>query len=258
MAGGDVDGILGSFARSQDKGSSYGGTFKTGGAGGQSYLQFAESDSDNSRGLRSGFISADATDDGGVASDKFSDVTLNVSDLTVIQVLKHDDTVIEEDDTSFFINGYPAVGGDTNSIQWFNKKHQSSEKFQAQYLVVAGGIDIETTVQNDTLDANVHAMVMRSKPGTDNMTLQVDGVVQTDTDTPDDRTMKFDRSTGVLGGVNGCAMLSIGSNFTDGNNIAASWRGGIYETMVYSRFLSDEELASLEVYFAGKYGITFS
>ena len=217
LANGDANGILGNFIRSEADGSQYGGIFKTGGINGQSYLQFAETDSDNSHGLRSGFIAADATDDGGVASDKFSDVSFNVSDLTIIQVLKHDDTVIEEDDNAF-----------------------------------------ESNVTNDTLDASIHAMVMRSTPGANNMTLQVDGVVQTDTDTPDDRTMKFDRSTGVTTNLAGAALLSIGGNFTGGANLTKSWRGAIYETIIYSRFITDEELASLEVYFAGKYGITFS
>ena len=258
LANGDANGILGSFARSEANGSSYGGTFKTGGSGGQSYLQFAETDSDNTRGLRSGFISADATDDGGVASDKFSDVSLNVSDLTIIQVLKHDDTVIEEDDIPLFMNSYPAVGGDTNSFQFTSSKNQSTEKFGLGYVVVAGGIDVEANVANDTLDTNTHAMIMRSTSGANNMTLEVDGVEQTDTDTPDDRTMKFDRSTGATTLVAGGAFLSIGSLFLNGSNVTKSWRGAIYETMIFSRFISDEELASLEVYFAGKYGITFS
>jgi len=250
--------ILGSFARSEASGSSYGGIFKTGGAGGQSYLQFAETDSDNSHGLRSGFIAADATDDGGVASDKFSDVSLNVSNLTIIQVLKHDDSVIEEEDISLFINGYPAVGGDTNSFQFNASKNMTTEKFGMGYVVAAGGINFESNVANDTLDTNLHAMVMRSTSGANNMTLQVDGVVQTDIDTPDDRTMKFDRSTGVTTNLGGSAMLSIGGDFTGGVNLVKSWRGAIYETIIYSRFITDEELASLEVYFAGKYGITFS
>ena len=259
LANGDENGILGSFMRSEADGPQYGGIYKTGGAGGQSYLQFAETDSDNDHGLRSGFIASDATDDGGVASDKFSDVTLNVSDLTVIQVLKHDDAVIEEDDTSFFINGYPAVGGDTNSFQFNNAKSASTEKFSMGYVVLAGGMDFESNVSNDTLDTNVHAMVMRSTSGTNNMTLQVDGVVQTDTDTPDDRTMKFDKSTGATTLVQGSALLSVGcSNSSAGDTVHRTWRGAIYETIVYSRFITDEELASLEVYFAGKYGITFS
>tara|TARA_R100000654_G_scaffold9984_2_gene22471 strand:+ start:1295 stop:2242 length:948 start_codon:yes stop_codon:yes gene_type:complete len=258
LANGDANGILGNFIRSEADGSQYGGIFKTGGINGQSYLQFAETDSDNSHGLRSGFIAADATDDGGVASDKFSDVSFNVSDLTIIQVLKHDDTVIEEDDNAFFIQGYPAVGGDTNSFQYAGSKSQSTEKFALGYVVSAGGIDFESNVTNDTLDASIHAMVMRSTPGANNMTLQVDGVVQTDTDTPDDRTMKFDRSTGVTTNLAGAALLSIGGNFTGGANLTKSWRGAIYETIIYSRFITDEELASLEVYFAGKYGITFS
>tara|TARA_R100000353_G_scaffold172435_1_gene137618 strand:- start:471 stop:860 length:390 start_codon:yes stop_codon:yes gene_type:complete len=127
------------------------------------------------------------------------------------------------------------------------------------YAVLAGGFDFESNVSNDTLDTNVHAMVMRSTSGTNNMTLQVDGVVQTDTDTPDDRTMKFDRSTGATTSVPGCALLSVGcSNSSAGDTVHRTWRGAIYETIVYSRFITDEELASLEVYFASKYGITFS
>tara|TARA_Y100001937_G_scaffold19889_1_gene27512 strand:- start:44 stop:991 length:948 start_codon:yes stop_codon:yes gene_type:complete len=258
LANGDENGILGSFIRSEADGPQYGGIYKTGGAGGQSYLQFAETDSDNDHGLRSGFIAADATDDGGVASDKFSDVSLNVSNLTIIQILKHDDTVIEEDDVSFMIQGYPAVGGDTNSFQYAGSKGAASEKFVTQYVVAAGGIDLEGSTANDTLDTNVHAMVMRATPGANNMTMQVDGVVQTDTDTPDDRTIKFDRSTGVTTNLAGAAMLSIGCNNQSGITVNKSWRGAIYETIIYSRFITDEELASLESYFAGKYGITFS
>jgi len=125
------------------------------------------------------------------------------------------------------------------------------------YIVTAGGIDLESSVTNDTLDNDVKAMVMRSTSGTNNMTLEVNGVTQSDTDTPDDRTMKFDRSTGAATSVNGSAMISIGASNSTGN-ILKSWRGAIYETIIYSRFISAEELTSLEVYFAGKYGITFS
>ena len=187
LANGDAGGnILGSFARSQAAGSQYGGTFKTGGAGGQPYIQFATTDSDNLHGLRSGFIAADATDDGGVASDKFSDVSIDVDNFTYIQVLKHDDAVIEENDMALFINSYPAVGGDTNVLQLNNIKGASTEKFSTGYIVVAGGLDTETSAANDTLDTNPHVIVTRSTPGTNNMTMQVDGTVQTDTDTGDD------------------------------------------------------------------------
>jgi len=259
LANGDANGnVLGAFARSEASGSQYGGTFKTGGAGGQSYLQFDSDGTEQDRGLRSGFITADATDDGGVASDKFSDVTINVSNVTIIQILKHDDAVIEEDDNSFFIQGHPAVGGNTNSFQYIGAKSQSLEKFITQYVVTAGGIDLEGSTANDTLDTNVHAMVMRATPGTNNMTMQVDGVVQTDTDTPDDRTMKFDRSTGVTTNLAGAAIVGIGSAYTSGSAGIRPWRGAIYETLIYSRFITDEELASLEVYFGQKYGITFS
>ena len=257
LANGDENGILGSFIRSQANGPQYGGIYKTGGAGGQSYLQFAETDSDNDHGLRSGFIAADATDDGGVASDKFTDVSLNVSNLTVIQILKHDDAVIEESDISFFINGYPANDSNTQSAVFLSSKSEADEKFITGYTFIAGGFDVESNVSNDTLDTNVHAMVMRSTSGTNNMTLQVDGVVQTDTDTPDDRTIKLDRSDGAATNLGGAAMLSIGGNYQSGF-FNKSWRGAIYETIVYSRFITDEELASLESYFAGKYGITFS
>ena len=258
IANGDANGnILGNFARSEAAGSQYGGIFKTGGINGQSYVQFAETDSDNSHGLRSGFIAADATDDGGVATNKFSDVALDVDNLTVIQILKHDDAVIEENDISLYINAYPAVGGDTNSCIYSSQKAALDEKFSTGYFFIAGGFDIEASVANDTLDTNVHAMVMRSTSGTNNMTLQVDGVVQTDTDTPDNRTMKFDRSTGIPGSIGGAAFYSIGGSFQSGTMIK-SWRGAIYETIVYNRFLSDDELASLEVYFTEKYGITFS
>jgi len=70
--------------------------------------------------------------------------------------------------------------------------------------------------------------------------------------------MKFDKSTGATTLVQGSALFSIGGDFTSGSNLAKSWRGAIYETIIYSRFITDEELASLESYFAGKYGITFS
>ena len=259
IATGDANGnILGAFARSEASGSQYGGTFKTGGAGGQSYLQFDSDGTEQDKGLRSGFITADATDDGGVASDKFSDVTINVSDVTIIQILKHDDAIIETDDNSFFVQGYPAVGGNTNSFHYVGAKNQSQEKFLTLYAVSAGGVDVEGSIANDALDTNVHAMVMRATPGANNMTMQVDGVLQTDTDTPDDRTMKFDRSTGVSTTLAGAAIVAIGSSNNTGGSGVRPWNGAIYETLIYNRFITDEELASLEVYFAGKYGITFS
>ena len=87
--------------------------------------------------------------------------------------------------------------------------------------------------------------------------MQVDGVIQTDTDTPDDRTMKFDRATGVTTTLGGSAFLSIGGKF-DGSNFTQSWRGGIYETFIYNKFITDDELANLEVYLGNKYGITIS
>ena len=259
LANGDAGGnILGSFARSQAAGSQYGGTFKTGGAGGQPYIQFATTDSDNLHGLRSGFIAADATDDGGVASDKFSDVSIDVDNFTIIQVLKHDDAIIEESDNSLFINSYPAVGGDTNNFQYNISKEAVDEKLRSGYVVIAGGFDVESGVANDTLDTNPHVMVTRSTPGTNNMTMQVDGVIQTDTDTPDDRTMKFDRATGVTTTQGGSAFLSIGGNFSNTSSFTKSWRGGIYETLIYNKFTTDDELANLEVYLGNKYGITIS
>ena len=258
IANGDANGnILGNFARSEAVGSQYGGIFRTGGINGQSYVQFAETNADNSHGLRSGFIAADATVDGGVATNKFSDVTLDVDNLTIIQILKHDDAVIENNDVSFFVNGYAATGGDTSSCMYISQKMAGDEKFSTGYVFISGGLDIQASVANDTLDTNVHAMVTRSRSGTNNMTLQVDGVVQTDTDTPGDRTMKFDRSTGIPSSLSGSAFYSIGGSFQTGTMIK-SWQGAIYETIVYNRFLSDDELASLEVYFTEKYGITFS
>ena len=90
LANGDANGnVLGYFARSSAAGSSYGATFKTGGSGGQPYIQFANDASDNTKGLRSGYFnSGNSNLDGGVAVNKFSDVVVDMRDFTLIQVLK--------------------------------------------------------------------------------------------------------------------------------------------------------------------------
>jgi hypothetical protein len=256
IASGDANGILGSFARSYAAGAAYGGIFKTGGANGQSYVQFDDDGTETERGFRAGFISTDATDDGGVAADKFSDVTLDADNYTILTVLKHDDPVVEDDDYAMFINAYP-TGYPTSDCQIAMGKAQGTEKFYSSYVFIAGGIDFESTVANDTLDSNVHAFLTVSGSGTNERKLYEDGTAQTDTDTADDRTFNFDRSTGATTAVNGAAIVGVGGRVLSGGATKA-WHGGIYEVIIWSRTLSDSEIDSLEVYLAGKYGITFS
>jgi hypothetical protein len=257
LASGDANGIMGSFMRSAATGASYGGTFKIPPSG-QSYIQFDSDGTEQTRGFRSGFISADATDDGGVAADKFSDVSLDTDNMTVIQVFKHDDAAIEADDHSLFIHGYPASGSTTDNFNITIFKEEGDEKLYYNYIAAVGGVTFENTVSNDALDTNVHLMVQRSASGTNNMTMEIDGVQQADTDTAADLTLKLDKSTGYATASAGAASVSIGGEISDNTTSLKSFHGAIYETLIYNRALDLVELASLEVYFAGKYGITIS
>ena len=258
LANGDANGnIMGSFMRSAATGSTYGGTFKTGGAGGQPYIQIDSDGTEQTRGFRSGFISSDATDDGGIAADKFSDVSLDMENITIIQVLKHDDPAIEVDDFSLYVKGYPA--GDTGqNFNLYSTKEEADEKLYYGYITVLSGFQYENIASNDTLDTNVHLIISRGASGTNQMTMEVDGTEQTGTATADDVTLKLDKSTGYASSATGAASFSIGGDLGNDTTNLDSFHGAIYETLVYSRALSKVEIASLHIYFGQKYGITIS
>lgn len=247
--------ILGSFARSSVAGSTYGATFKTGGSGGQSYLQFADDASDNAKGLRSGyFTSGVSIVDGGVAVNKFSDVVMDMRDFTVIQVLKHDDADIDtSDDYSLTMAGYSnETSTDVGNI-YLSKSRNTPDDYNVMYLGDSLADAVET---NGQLDTNPHVVFSRSKNETNGFTMDIDGTTQTDTETPEALTIHFD-STSDTGA--GSAAVSIGGmNSGDAGATTNSWQGAIYETIIYNRAITDAEITDLNVYFAQKYGITIS
>ena len=126
-----------------------------------------------------------------------------------------------------------------------------------QAIIPSGGLDLESTISNDVLDTNPHVIMFRATSGANNMTMQVDGVVQTDTDTGFDRDILFNKATGISTTISGASFLSIGGSYSSGT-MDDSWQGGIYETIMYDRYITDDELAGLEVYLGNKYGITIS
>lgn len=256
LANGDANGnVLGYFARSSAAGSTYGATFKTGGSGGQSYIQFANDASDNIKGLRSGYFdNADSTDDGGVASNKFSDIVMDMRDFTIIQVLKHDDADIDtSNDFSFEMKAY--ANGTSSDLALFvaSKDRTSPDKYKILYLGDSLSDEVET---NGQLDTNPHVLFSRSKNETNGFILKIDGTTQTDTETPEALTFHFDSSSDSG---SGSAAISIGAmNTGDAGATTNAWQGGIYEIMIYNRAITDDEMVDLNIYFAQKYGITIS
>tara|TARA_Y100001937_G_C7085376_1_gene315109 strand:+ start:317 stop:1264 length:948 start_codon:yes stop_codon:yes gene_type:complete len=256
LANGDANGnVLGSFARSSTAGSSYGATFKTGGSGGQSYLQFADDASDNDKGLRSGYFSSGASIlDGGVAFNKFSDVVMDMRNFTVIQVLKHDDADIDiSNDFSFEMQGYANETSSDFALFYGLKDRNSPDKYKILYIGDSLSDEVET---NGQLDTNPHVLFSRSKNETNGFILKIDGTTQTDTETPEALTFHFDSSSDT--GAGSAAVCIGGMNSGNLGGVANSWQGGIYEIMVYNRGITDDEMADLNIYLAQKYGITIS
>jgi len=255
LANGDVNGnILGAFIRSVLAGSDYGGTFKTGGANGRTYIEFSNDGTDNSKGLRAGFFGEDSNLDGGVAADKFSDVVIDMQNFTILQVMKHDDADIDTtNDFSFSIVGYSNTTTTSLANLVCAKDRNTPDKFHTLYL--GGGVS-DIVEANGQLDINTHLVVSRSKNETNGFTLDIDGTTQTNTETPDALLLKLDKSTGNS---SGSAGVGIGGNVNSSNGaIVNSWEGRIYETIVYSRAITDAELANLELYLGSKYGLTIS
>jgi hypothetical protein len=255
LANGDVNGnILGNFLRSSVAGSDYGGTFKTGGTNGRTYIEFSNDGTDNSKGLRGGFFTVDSNLDGGVASDKFSDLVMDMQNFTVIQVMKHDDADIDtSNDYSFTLSGYPNADTSSLAIMGNSKDRNTPDDFFTLYL---GGGVADQVDTNGQLDTNTHLIVSRSKNETNGFTMDIDGTTQTDTETPDALLLKFDKDTG---GSTGSPGVCVGGYVNVANGATVnSWEGRIYETLVYNRAITDAELANLELYFADKYGLTIS
>jgi hypothetical protein len=256
LANGDANGnVLGYFARSSAAGSTYGATFKTGGSGGQSYIQFGNDASDTAKGLRSGyFATANSNLDGGVAVNKFSDVVMDMRNFTIIQVLKHDDADIDtSNDFSFYLAGYANGTSSDFAIMYGTKDRNAPDLYKSTYL---GDSLVDEVVTNGQLDTNPHVVVLKSKNETNGFTMDIDGTTQTDTETPEALTFHFD-STSDTG--NGSAAVIIGGMDT-GNNGATTnaWQGGMYEILIYNRAITKGEMADLNVYFGQKYGITIS
>jgi len=156
-----------------------------------------------------------------------------------------------------YLNGNETNNNIQSSIVRITKNNTSDKYSMFQAIIPSGGIDLETTIQNDVLDTNPHVMMFRATSGTNNMTMQVDGVVQTDTDTGFDRDILFNNPSSLSTTLSGSSFLSIGGNYATGT-METSWQGGIYETIMYDRYITDDELAGLKVYLGNKYGITIS
>ena len=179
---------------------------------------------------------------------------MDMRNFTIIQVLKHDDADIDtSNDFSIDFAGYSNETSGDAGVMSGSKDRNAPDKYKVHYIGDSLSDEVET---NGQLDTNVHVVVSKSKNETNGFTMEIDGTVQTDTETPEALTLHFD-STSDTGA--GSAAFSIGGyNTADAGATGLSWQGGIYETIIYNRGITDDELAGLEVYLGNKYGITIS
>ena len=250
---------LGAFLRSSGTGSTYGATFKTGGLNGKTYAQFAHTDAaaDANKGLRGGYFDVDSNLDGGIATNKFSNLVLNMGNVTTITVAKHDDVDIDTANDSLFYLGGCKVG-DTSTASYLSawKDRVNPDLFKTFWGEVGlGGYSFSNS--DGQLDDNPHVFELRITDGAGNMKLYIDGTINSSPGLGnEDINVDFSKTTGAT---DQSPAVGIGGSITmaDGTTLAP-WHGRVYEHMVYSRALTDTQIALLELYLGQKYNITFS
>jgi len=259
LAAGDGNGNkLGEFLRSGGTSSSYGATYKTGGLNSLGYAQFANDASDSTKGLRAGYFDVNSNLDGGVATNKFSDLVINLGNVTVFTVLDHDDATIEtSSDNYFFLNGSKV--GDTSvlTILYGFKNFVNPDQLKTFWAESGtwGGYSFSNS--DAEWDDNPHLVMLNITDGTGNMKLFVDGTINSSPGKGDnDMNIDFSNTTG---GMNTSPYVSIGCAVTTADGLTVvPWQGRIYEHLIYNKALTDIEIQNVYAYISSKYGLTIS
>lgn len=258
LAPGDASGDkLGAFLRSGADDATR-PTYKTDGINGKSYAKFDPAG--GGQLLRTGFFNTAAcNDDGGETATKFSDLKFDVLQSTMFFVFKSDDVSSSDGQRLYTLLG--VENGDSIPAPMVSLYRKANGSSNTQSIMANSGTFYESNTFNTSVPLGTNASLDTIKNTSNNVYIYRDGTFLVSgapgSGWSNESKMALDINNNGATQKFDVGSLSL-SNGTRNPATTDPFEGEIYEILIYNKVLSFSEIAEVEGYISGKYGITIS
>jgi len=246
---------LGDFVRA----SANDATRPTLGTGGQNNHNYANYGAGGTIGLRAGyFTSGDSDDDGGVATNKFSDLTMSSQNYTAWYVV---DNVAATGTSAKILDlvGHGQANTDLGQFRLARGTVGSSDPYLRQVFRDDGigsypnnQIYLQNNFENPMADGfKIIAVIGDAGPGSTRMF--INGTEVYNVTQPSDFDITFSKTSNSG---TGSAHVGLGCTTNDAGITSFGWEGKLYEVQVYKGTLDPVDFNNVQTFLENKYNVT--